>query len=164
MQKRDLAPLTGALSVVLVLVAFFAIGGSTPDGDASARKVVSFYNDNETKEIIAAVVLSLGAVVLLAFASVLRERLREALPGRSGPPGLCLRSGRGGCGRLHDRRHDPFRPRRLRHRHPAGSRPGDQRHRQRLLPPLRARGREPGAGRLSRGDPDRVPAEVARVG
>jgi len=78
---------------VLVLVAFFAIGGSTPDGDASARKVVSFYNDNETKEIIAAVVLSLGAVVLLAFASVLRDRLREALPGRSALPGLAFAAG-----------------------------------------------------------------------
>ena len=79
MQKRDLGWLTGALFVVLVIVAFIALGGDTPEGDASARKVVSFYDDNEAKEIIAAVVLALSAVPLLFFTSMLWGRLRDAL-------------------------------------------------------------------------------------
>lgn len=80
MQKRDVGWLTGALFVVLVIVAFFALGGDTPDGDASARKVVSFYDDNEGKEIAAAVVLALSTVPLLWFTSLLRGRLRDVLP------------------------------------------------------------------------------------
>jgi hypothetical protein len=92
-QKRDLGPLTGALFVVLVLVAFIALGGNTPDGDASARKVVSFYSDNENKEIIAAVVLALSAVPLLYFTAILRNLLRDALPARSVIPAFALGGG-----------------------------------------------------------------------
>ena len=92
-QKRDLGPLTGALFVVLVLVAFFALGGNTPDGDASARKVVSFYGDNENKEIIAAVVLALSAVPLLYFTALMRDRLRAALPDRSLLPAFAVGGG-----------------------------------------------------------------------
>jgi hypothetical protein len=93
MQKRDLGSLTGALFVVLVLVAFIPLGGNTPDGDASARKVVSFYSDNETREIIAAVVLALSAVPLLYFTAILRDRLRAALPDRSVLPSFALGGG-----------------------------------------------------------------------
>jgi len=77
-RKRDLAPLTGALFVILTLIAFFAIGGNTPEGDDSAQKVVSFYSDHEAKEIVAAVVLALGAVALIFFAATLRQRLEAA--------------------------------------------------------------------------------------
>jgi hypothetical protein len=91
--KRDLAPLTGALFVVLVIVAFFAIAGNTPDGDASARKVVSYFDDNENKEIIASVVLALSTVPLLFFSGILRERLRAALPGRSVLPTVAFAGG-----------------------------------------------------------------------
>ena len=92
-QKRDLAPLTGALFVVLTLIAFFAIGGSTPEGDDSAQKVVSFYSDHETKEIIAAVVLSLGAVALIFFAATLKQRLEVAGPDRGILPTVALGAG-----------------------------------------------------------------------
>jgi hypothetical protein len=81
-QQRNLAPLTGALFVVLTLVAFFAIGGSTPEGDDSAQKVVSFYSDNESKEIIAAVALALAAVALIFFSATLRRCLEAASPDR----------------------------------------------------------------------------------
>src|SRR4051794_8347970 len=92
-QKRDLGPLTGALFVVLVLVAFFAIGGSTPEGDDSARKVVSYYQDNDTKQIIAAAVLALSTVPLLYFAALFRDRLRAVLPNRSLLPAFALAGG-----------------------------------------------------------------------
>jgi hypothetical protein len=91
--KRELAPLTGALFVVLVVVSFFAVAGSTPDSDASARKVVSYFGDNENKEIVASVVLALSAVPLLFFSGVLRERLRAALPGRSVLPIVAFAGG-----------------------------------------------------------------------
>ena len=93
MQKRDIGALTGALFVVLVLVAFIPLGGNTPDGDASARKVVSFYSDNDTREIFAAVVLALSAVPLLYFTAILRDRLRTALPDRSVIPAFALGGG-----------------------------------------------------------------------
>ena len=92
-QKRDLASLTGALFVVLTLIAFFALGGSTPEGDDSAQKVVSFYSDHETKEIIAAVVLSLGAVALIFFAATLKRRLEVAGPDRGILPTVALGAG-----------------------------------------------------------------------
>jgi hypothetical protein len=92
-QKRNLAPLTGALFVVLTLIAFFAIGGNTPEGDDSAQKVVSFYSDNETKEIIAAVVLALGAVALIFFSATLKQRLEVARPGRGILPTVALGAG-----------------------------------------------------------------------
>ena len=78
---------------MLVLVAFFPLGGNTPEGDASARKVVSFYSDNDTREMIAAVVLALSAVPLLYFTAILRDRLRAALPGRSVIPAFALGGG-----------------------------------------------------------------------
>jgi hypothetical protein len=77
-QKRNLAPLSGALFVVLVLIAFIPLGGNTPEGDDSAQKVVSFYSDHETREIIASIVLALAAVSLLFFSATLKQRL-EAL-------------------------------------------------------------------------------------
>lgn len=92
-QKRDLAPLTGALFVVLTVVAFVALGGETPDGDASGAKVVSFYDDNETQQILAAVVLSLGSVALLFFSATLRERLISVLPERSSLPTAAMIGG-----------------------------------------------------------------------
>lgn len=90
---KDRSALTGVVFVVLVVVAFFAVGGSTPDGDASARKVVKFYSDNGDKEIAAAVVLALGAAAELAFASTLRERFRALMPAGSSLPGLAFAGG-----------------------------------------------------------------------
>ena len=92
-QKRDLAALTGALFVVLVLVAFLALGGDTPDGDASAAKVVSFYKDNDTKELIASLVLALSAVSMVFFSAIVRERARSVVVGRSILPTVAFAGG-----------------------------------------------------------------------
>jgi hypothetical protein len=81
-QKRDFAPLTGVLFVALVLIAFIPLGGSTPEGNDSAQKVVSFYSDHETREILASIVLGLGAVSLLFFGATLRQRLEAVRPDR----------------------------------------------------------------------------------
>lgn len=38
MEKRNPADLSGALFVVLVVVAFIGLGGDTPEGDASGEQ------------------------------------------------------------------------------------------------------------------------------
>jgi hypothetical protein len=92
-QKRDFAPLTGVLFVVLVLIAFIPLGGNTPEGNDSAQKVVSFYSDHETREIIASIVLGLGAVSLLFFATTLKQRLEAASPDRGILPTVAFGAG-----------------------------------------------------------------------
>ena len=93
MEKRDLAPLTGALFVLLAIVGLAALAGGTPDGDASARKVVAFYTDNDVKEGVAAIVAGLSAVPLLFFAATVREKVRLALPNQSVLPGFAFGAG-----------------------------------------------------------------------
>jgi hypothetical protein len=92
MQRRDLIALSGALFVVL-LVAGFLIGGDTPDGDAAALKVVSYYKENDTQNAIAIAVIALSTVPLLFFASTFSETVRAALPGRSVIPNFILITG-----------------------------------------------------------------------
>jgi hypothetical protein len=92
MQRRDSIALTGVLFVAL-LVAGFIIGGDTPDGDSAAAKVVSYYKDNETKNVLAIIVIAVSTVPLLFFASTLGERARVALPGRSVIPSFVLITG-----------------------------------------------------------------------
>jgi hypothetical protein len=88
MEKRDLAPLTGVLFVVLAFVALAVLGGSTPDGDASARKVVSFYTDNDAKEGAAALLFAVSAVPMLCFGASVYRRTRAALAEGSVLPAL----------------------------------------------------------------------------
>jgi hypothetical protein len=92
-QKRGFAPLTGVLFVVLALIAFIPLGGNTPEGDDSAQKVVSFYSDHETREIIASIVLGLGAVSLLFFAAILKQRLEAVKPNRDTLPTVAFGAG-----------------------------------------------------------------------
>src|SRR6266545_4283408 len=68
------APLLGILSVALI-VAAFAIGGETPDADASASKVADFYD--EGKQMAVAGLLAWGALFLVFFAGPLRNALRR---------------------------------------------------------------------------------------
>jgi hypothetical protein len=89
-QKRDFTPLSGALFVVLVIVAFVVLGGETPEPDDSAQKVVSFYTEHDTIQIIAAAVVALSTVPLLLFAATVREKARAALPDGSVLPGFAF--------------------------------------------------------------------------
>jgi hypothetical protein len=93
MRTRDARPLSGALFVIVVLVGFVAVGGDTPDGKDAAAKVVSYYSAHHTREIVAAVVVALGAVLLIFFSATIRDRLEAASPGRSALPGFAFGSG-----------------------------------------------------------------------
>jgi hypothetical protein len=80
--KRWLAPLTGVLFIVMVIIGF-TVGGEPPDTDEGAQAVVDFYDDNESSVIIGSLIQGLAVVVFLFFAGVFRTALREA-PGARG--------------------------------------------------------------------------------
>jgi hypothetical protein len=71
-----LALLSGALFVVLVVVGFVAVGGSTPDTNDSAHKVFTYYQDHHAKQTAAAFVVIFSVPFLLIFTSVLYRTLR----------------------------------------------------------------------------------------
>src|SRR4051794_8699087 len=69
------APLTGVLAIAIILIAFIAIGGSTPDTKASADKVFNYYKDHRSRQMGAAFVVMIGAAIFVMFAAVLRGAL-----------------------------------------------------------------------------------------
>jgi hypothetical protein len=72
-----LAPLTGVVFVAIV-IAVFAIGGSTPSEHATAQEVQSFYGQHHDKHTALAAILTISIPFLLFFASTLRYDLRRA--------------------------------------------------------------------------------------
>lgn len=85
MKSPRFAPLTGAIFVVLLVIGFIPLGGNTPDTDASAAKIISFYNDHQTKEILAIIVVALAALFLALFAVAIRDYLRDTGGGEFWP-------------------------------------------------------------------------------
>ena len=71
------APLTGVISVAII-VAVFAIGGNTPEGEDGAAKVRAFYIKHHDKHAALAFVLAIALPFLLFFVSSLRRDLRRA--------------------------------------------------------------------------------------
>jgi hypothetical protein len=76
MTLRRWLALCGVAGVVLIVLAFTAVGGDTPDDKASAAKVVSFYRDHKDASMISALMVTIAAVLLVLFAARLREVLR----------------------------------------------------------------------------------------
>jgi len=72
-----LAPLTGVVAVVII-VAVFSIGGSTPDEHDSASKVWAYYSRHHDKQTALAFILAIALPFLVFFASTLRHELRRA--------------------------------------------------------------------------------------
>jgi hypothetical protein len=85
MKSPRFAPLTGAIFVVLLVIGFIPLGGDTPDTDASAAKIISFYHDHQTKEILAVIAVALAALFLAFFAVAIRDYLRDAGGGEFWP-------------------------------------------------------------------------------
>jgi hypothetical protein len=75
MKARNLLPWSGVVFVVLVAATVVGVGGSTPDPDASAAKVMSFYGAHQGRQIAAAFVLALAAPFLVAFGATLAASL-----------------------------------------------------------------------------------------
>jgi hypothetical protein len=75
MKVKDLVPLSGAASVVLIL-ASFAAAGSAPASTASPGQAVSFYTNHLAGQKWSGVLLSLGGLLFLIFAATLVAMLR----------------------------------------------------------------------------------------
>jgi len=71
-------PLAGILFVALYVTVFVLIGEGQDATEKSTQEIVDHYQDNETKEFLAAVAMGLAATFLLYFAGWLRRTLRDA--------------------------------------------------------------------------------------
>jgi len=96
--RRWLA-LCGVAWPILLVLAFTAVGGNTPDEKASGADVVSYFRDHKTASMIAALMVSIAAVLLVLFAARLHEVLRgdgsggTAMPNAAFGGALILASG-----------------------------------------------------------------------
>ena len=70
------APLTGVVFVVLLLISIF-LPGSLPDGDASGANVIAYAKDNHTKLNVDAAIIGFSLFVGLFFYGQLRAFLRR---------------------------------------------------------------------------------------
>lgn len=76
MNAKQLLPLSGVASVLLIIAAFI-VGGESPEADAPLREVVSYYSDHDTDVQIAGALLALGAFFFLLFSAVIASLLRR---------------------------------------------------------------------------------------
>jgi hypothetical protein len=76
MKSPRLAPLSGIVFVVLLVLAFVVVEGDTPDLDDPAAKITSFYHDDQGQHIVAAILVGLSTIFLAVFTVSLRDYLR----------------------------------------------------------------------------------------
>ena len=76
MTGKQLLPLSGVASVLLIVASFIVVGES-PDLDAPAREVVSYYSDNDSSLQWGAALLALGAFFFMLFATTIASLLRR---------------------------------------------------------------------------------------
>ena len=88
------APISGAIWVVLMVVAF-AVAGSSPDtGDSNAKIAAYMAKDsNQTKNIVAYILVLVGILFLTYFYSTLRARLADAEGGLARSSSLVFGAG-----------------------------------------------------------------------
>jgi hypothetical protein len=75
-------PLSGVVFVVLALVAIVGIGGDTPDSEASAAKVSSFYGAHHQRQSVAGFVLMAALPFLIFFGLSLASAVSPREAGR----------------------------------------------------------------------------------
>ena len=75
MRSRQLLPLSGAASVLLIFVSFL-VAGEPPDVDAMPDELLDYYDDDSLQ--IAAALLALGSFFFLVFSSAIATALRTA--------------------------------------------------------------------------------------
>ena len=84
MQRRwltPLAPLSGAVFVVLVVLAFGVVGNAnTPDTQDSTAKIVSFYHQHYSSQIAAAIMVMVAGLFMVWFTTALRAAFVERNP------------------------------------------------------------------------------------
>jgi hypothetical protein len=75
MSARQLLPLSGIASVVLIFVSFMIVG-EPPDLDGSNQEVLSFYVDKEDDLTLGSALLALGAFFFLLFSTAVAALVR----------------------------------------------------------------------------------------
>jgi Domain of unknown function (DUF4386) len=76
--KAWVGPLMGVIFVVLFAVVFVLLGEGQDATKKSAEDIQSYYQDHESKEFIASIVIGYASISLLFFAGYLRRVLRDA--------------------------------------------------------------------------------------
>jgi len=76
MKKAWLAPLTGLVFIVLVIVGFI-VQGEPPEASDDLQDIVSFYKDDKDSIEAGVFILALGTVFFVFFANYLRTVFRE---------------------------------------------------------------------------------------
>ena len=76
MSAKQLLPLSGVASVLLIVVAFI-VGGESPEADEPLREVISYYADHDSDVQIAGALLALGAFFFLLFSAFVASVLRR---------------------------------------------------------------------------------------
>lgn len=79
MSSRQLLPLSGVASVLLIILSFLIVG-EPPDIGAPPAEVASYYADNDSNLQIGAAILALGAFFFLLFSTAITSLLRGDAP------------------------------------------------------------------------------------
>jgi hypothetical protein len=86
-----LAPLTGVVFAVLVVIAILT-GGETPDANASPAKVIAYYGSHRSEVETSGIVFALAFLFVVLFAGALRSYLRRT-PAAEGLAAIVLAGG-----------------------------------------------------------------------
>jgi hypothetical protein len=92
MNAKQLAPLSGVVAVVLIIVAF-AVGGESPEASDPVGEVISYYTDNDTDVQISSALLAFGAFFFLIFSTTVAGLLRRAQGESGGSSALSFAGG-----------------------------------------------------------------------
>jgi hypothetical protein len=77
-------PLLGVAFVGLLVVALFLVGGGAPEAGAEGAEVVTYYEDNASRELLGSILALVAAATLVFFAA----HVRRLVAAREGPLGL----------------------------------------------------------------------------
>ena len=83
MQKHQLLTLSGLASVILLVIAFVGLSGSTPGSAESGAAIKTFYVDHHAGQETASYVIALAIPFLVIFASTVRSALVESSDGKN---------------------------------------------------------------------------------
>lgn len=75
MRGFRLAPLSGILAIIVLVIGFGVVGGETPSIEDSPQKIVSFYADESGEQRAAVLLVALASLFLTIFVASLRARL-----------------------------------------------------------------------------------------
>jgi hypothetical protein len=84
-----LAPLTGVLFAVLVVVGVFSSNSETPEANSSPTKVIAYYSTHGSEVETSAILFALAFLAIVLFAASLRSYLRRT-PAAEGLSALVL--------------------------------------------------------------------------